>query len=114
MNDLNENIDEFSSIQYADDTQFLHADTVNRLEAFISRTVETLRNVKQYFFRNGLMLNSKKIQCIFRSSRQILPLVPPNTTIHCDGDNIYPSTHVKNLGVYIDKSICSSMFISMN
>ncbi len=61
VNDLNESISECSLTQYADDTQFLHADNVNNLENLISRTVESLRNIKQYFLRNDLMLNSKKI-----------------------------------------------------
>ena len=49
VNDLNERINECSLTQYADDTQFLHADKVNNLEDLISRTVETLHNIKQYF-----------------------------------------------------------------
>lgn len=103
VNDLNACINECSLTQYADDTQFLHADTVNNLEALISRTEETLLNVKRYFLRNGLMLNSKKTQCIFIGNRQLLGQIPPNTIIDCDGDIIYPSSYVKNLGVYIDK-----------
>ncbi len=103
VNDLNESINECCLTQYADDTQFLHADTPNNLVALISRTEETLRNVKQYFLRNGLMLNSKKTQCIFIGNRQLLSQIPPNTIIDCDGDFIYPSSHVKNLGVFIDK-----------
>ena len=93
-------------------TLFLHADTANNLEALISRTVETLRNVKQYFFRNGLMLNSKKTQCIIIGNRQILSHIPPNTVIDCDGDIIYPSTHVKNLGVYIDRYMLFDVHIN--
>lgn len=103
VNDLHESIDECSLTQYADDTQFLHADTVNNLEALICRTEETLRKVKLYFLKNGLMLNSKKTQCIFIGNRQLLSQIPPNTTIDCDGNIIYPSSHVKNLGVFIDK-----------
>lgn len=103
VNDLNESINECCLTQYADDTQFLHADTPNNLVALISRTEETLRNIKQYFLRNGLMLNSKKTQCIFIGNRQLLSQIPPNTIIDCDGDFIHPTSHVKNLGVFIDQ-----------
>ncbi len=95
--------------QYADDTQVLHADTI---EALISRTVETLRKVKQYFLRNGLMLSSKKTQCIFVGNRQLLSQIPINTIINCDGDIVFPSTHVKNLGVYIHKHMLFDVHIN--
>ena len=61
VNNLNEKINVSSLMQYADDTQFLHANTINNLEDLISKTEETLRNIKQYFLSNGLiMLNLKK------------------------------------------------------
>ncbi len=112
VNDLCESIDQCSLKQYADNTQFLHTDTIDNFEALISRTVETLRKVKQYFIRNGLMLNSKKTQCIIVGNGQLLSQVPINTIINCDGDIIYPSTHVKNLGVYIDKHLLFDVHIN--
>ncbi len=60
VNDLAENINSCSLIQYADDKQFLHLDTINNLEDLISKTKETLCNMKQYFLLNGLMLKYKK------------------------------------------------------
>ncbi len=112
VNDLVEKTNSSSLIQYADDTQFLHADTINNLEEVISKTEETLCNMKQYFLLNGLMLNSKKTQCIFIGNRQQLSLIPPDTFINCDGEHIYPSTHVKNLGVYIDRYMLFDVHIS--
>ncbi len=58
-----ETINECPLTQYADNTQFLHADNVNNLD-LISKTGETLWNIKQYFLRSGRMLNSKKTHCI--------------------------------------------------
>ncbi len=60
VNDLAGKLNICSLIQYADDTQFLQPDTVNNLEHLISKTEDTLHNVKQYFLRNGLMLNQRK------------------------------------------------------
>ena len=48
------------------------------------------------------MFNSSKTQCIFIGNRQLLSHIPPNTTVNFNGNVIYPSKHVKNLGVYFD------------
>ncbi len=112
MNDLAEKTNSCSLIQYADDTQFLHADTINNLEDLISKTEETLCNMKQYFLLNGFMLNSKKTQCIFIGNRQQLSHIPPDTFINCDGEHIFLSTLVKNLGVYIDRYMLFDVHIS--
>ncbi len=76
VNDLAEKINSCSIIQYADDTPFLHADTVNNLEDLISKTEETLFNIEQYFLLNGLLLNSKKTQGIFIGNRHLLFHIP--------------------------------------
>ncbi len=86
VNNLAEKTNSCSLIQCADDTQFLHADTVNNLEDLISKREETLYNMKQYFLLNGLMWNSKKTQCIFIGNRQQLSHIPPDTFINCDGE----------------------------
>ncbi len=112
VNDLAEKINSCSLIQYADDTQFLHVDTINNLEDLISKTEGTLYNMKQYFLLNGLMLNSKKTQCIFIGNRQQLSHIPHDTFINCDGEHIYPSTVVKNLGVHIDRYMLFDVHIS--
>ncbi len=65
VNDLAEEIDGYFLIQYADDTQFLTADTIDNLNNLISKTEETMRKIKLYFITNGLLLNPKKTQCIF-------------------------------------------------
>ncbi len=55
INDLSENIKDCLIVQYADDTQFLHTSTVNDLPCLISKTEKTLKIIKRYFLRNGLM-----------------------------------------------------------
>ncbi len=99
-------------VQYADDIQFLHADTINYLNDLISNTEETLLNVKHCFLRNGLLLNPKKTQCIFIGNRQLLAQTPPNTIIDCDCDIITPSAHVKELVVYFDRYMLFGIHIS--
>ncbi len=49
------------------------------------------------------MLNSNQIQCILIGNEQILSHVPPNTVIKIYEEVISPSSHVKNLGMYMDR-----------
>ncbi len=60
VNDLAEKINKCTLIQYADDTQFLQADTVDHIDNLISNTEDALRDIKQYFLTNGLLLNPQK------------------------------------------------------
>ncbi len=55
------------------------------------------------FLRNGLMLNSKKTQCIFIGNIQLLTRLPLNTDIKLDDEIIIPTSYVKNLGVNFDR-----------
>ncbi len=97
VNDLSENIKDCLIVQYADDTQFLHTSTVNDLPCLISKTEKTLKIIKRYFLRNGLMLNSNKTQCIFIGTRQLLSYIPSDIVIKIDRDTVIPSSHVKKL-----------------
>ncbi len=78
----------------------------------VQETEETLYNMKQYFLLNGLMLNSKKTRCILIGNRQQLSYIPLDTFINCDSEHIYPSTHVKNLCVFIDRYMLFDVHIS--
>ncbi len=111
VNDLSITIKDCKLIQYADDTQFLYIDTINNLGDLIARTEETLKILKQYFVRNGLLLNSKKTQCIFIGNRQLLSRIPPNTCISFDDERIKFCSYVKNLGIYIDKHMLYDVHI---
>ncbi len=103
VNDMAIEIDDCTLVQYADDTQFLHSNTINELDNLVKNTEETLRKARQYFLKNGLMMNASKTQCIFIGTRQILSKIPNDIQIQLHDSTIQPSTHVKNLGVYIDR-----------
>lgn len=102
VNDLHAHVDCFLT-QYADDTQFLHSGATEELNQIIKDTEDTHAKCRDYFLKNGLMFNSSKTQCIFIGNRQLLSKIPPNTTINFNGNIIYPSKHVKTLGIYIDR-----------
>ncbi len=58
------------------------------------------------------MFNSSKTQCIFIGNSQLLSNISPNTTINFNGNIIYPSKHVNNLGVYIDRFMLFDVHIN--
>ncbi len=111
VNDLSDNVNCFL-VQYADDTQFLHSGTIDNLEKLIEDSEKTLSQCKMFYLNNGLMFNSAKTQCIFNGYHQLLSRIPPNTTVNFDGNVIYPSKHVKNLGVYFDRQMLFDVHIN--
>ncbi len=68
--------------------------------------------MKQYFLLNGFLLNSKT-QCIFFiGNGQLLSRSPPDIFIICDGEHVFPKSHVKNLGVHIDRYMLFDVHVS--
>ncbi len=94
-NDLSEEIKECFLIQYAGDTQYLLTGTIDSLAQLIHDTEQTLLKIKHYFNKNGLLLNSMKIQCIFIGSRALISKIPGNITIRAGEASIIPSKSVK-------------------
>ena len=102
VNDMTQIATGCSLVQYADDSQFIHTGTVDRIDELIKDAELTLRNAKKYFDKNGLLVNASKTQVIFIGSRQNISKVPENIKIRFDESDITPSKCVKNLGVYLD------------
>lgn len=70
VNDLSEHVNGLI-VQYADDTQILHTGNVDNIHELIKDTETTLKQCKNYFLSNGLLLNPCKTQCIFLGNRQL-------------------------------------------
>ncbi len=49
------------------------------------------------------MVNATKTQCIFIGSRQLCSCMSEHVVVNYDDTNISPSTHVKNLALYVDR-----------
>lgn len=104
VNDLTNHINNNCiTIQYADDTQILHSGSLGELNNIIQHTEVSLSNIRAYFMKNGLLLNTDKTQCIFIGSRQILAQLPNNISIQFHDTKIHPTAKVKNLGIYMDQ-----------
>ncbi len=90
-------------VQYADDRQLLHSDSLDNLGTLIKNAETTLTKAREYFLENGLMVNPTKTQCIFIGNRQLLSHIPENVKIQFDDTGVCPSTHVNNLGLHMDR-----------
>ncbi len=49
------------------------------------------------------MINATKTQCIFTGSRKLCSRIPEDVVVNYDGTSISSSTHVMNLGLYMDR-----------
>lgn len=102
INDMPDIVNDCLFIQYADGTQLLHSDIVDNFRILINKTEITLSKAKNYFLKNGLLINSKMTQCMFIGTRLLLACIPSDVTRQFDGHNIKPCKQVKNLGMYMD------------
>ncbi len=68
--------------------------------------------MKTYFSENGLMINASKTQSIFIASRQLYSRIPEDVVIKFDDTSISPSSHVKNLGLYMDRYMSFATHVS--
>ena len=102
VNDLSHALSDCQVIQYADDTQFIHTGDINDIQGLMSRGEECIAKAKLYFNKNGLMLNAKKTQCMFVGTRGLLSRIPSDVHMLVDGNPIFPSNSIKNLGIHFD------------
>ena len=103
VNDLVKSIPDCFIIQYADDTQILIEGDVKNIAELIRKAEDILNKAKDYFLKNGLLLNEKKTQFIIIGSRQYVSEIGDNVRINFNSNIIEPMKTVKNLGVYFDR-----------
>ena len=112
VHDMAEYFSECTLVQYADDTQFLHSGSLEDFKTMIKEAERTLVRARQYFLCNGLMVNPNKTQCIFIGNRQLLARIPEDAVVRFGNTSIQPSTHVKNLGLHMDKYLLFDVHIN--
>ena len=103
VNDLVSPLPNCFIVQYADDTQILLEGEIEDLKDLIKRAEEVLKIAKQYYLKNGLLLNEKKTQFIFIGSWFYINQIKDDITINFDGNQLKPMDSVKNLGIYFDR-----------
>ena len=103
VNDLVKSVTDCFIIQYADDTQILIEGDIKDIDELIRKAEDILNKAKDYFLKNGLLLNEKKTQFIIIGSRQYVSEIGDDVSINFNGNIIEPMKTVKNLGVYFDR-----------
>ncbi len=112
INDLATHVNNYFLIQYADYTQFVISNKTENIQELINKTEDTLKAVKSYFSKNGLLLKRKKIQCMLVGNSNPLARIPNNTDIRVDDVLIQPSQNVKHLGLYFHQYMVFHKHIS--
>lgn len=86
-------------IQYADDD-------------LIHRSEETLNNSMKYFYQKVIILNTKKMQCMFLSSKKYVSEIPPGTSLKIGDSNITYAYILKILGMHFDSQLAFVKHVS--
>ncbi len=103
VNDLATHVNDCLLIQYADDTQFIISDSIETLAGLRVRGEQTLRKIKSFFDKNGLLLNMNKTKCMFTGSRTLPFRIPSDIAVHAGDTRIHPCDSLNNLGEHFDK-----------
>ncbi len=81
VNDLTQYISDCLVVQYADDSQLIHTGTIDNIDDLMYRSDDFII-VKTIFINvNGLLMNTKKTQCMFAGSRGYISKIPPSTCL---------------------------------
>ena len=90
VNDLVKSVTDCFIIQYADDTQILIEGDIKDIDELIRKAEDILNKAKDYFLKNGLLLNEKKTQFIIIGSRQYVSEIGDDVSINFNGNIIEP------------------------
>ena len=112
INNMSQTLNEYTLVQYADDSQIILSGKVQNLQDLVERAQKALRDAKSYFQLNGLNVNEQKTQCIFIGSRQLIAKIPTETRIYFGETPIIPSSTVKNLGIHMDQYMLFDIHIN--
>jgi hypothetical protein len=104
INDLHKAILYSKVYHFADDTNLLNIDSSYKL--IQKRLNIDLKCLVNWLRANKISLNTAKTELIF--FRKVGEKVPENIKILINGHRIYPSTHIKYLGVYLDEHLDGS------
>ena len=109
-NDLTQHVPHGKVIMYADDAQFLDTEAPSNIEALKTRVENNLSCAFKWFSQNSLKINPSKTEMIILKSRR----QNSNTdfSVRLGGDEIYPTSCVKVLGVVIDQHLTWEKHIS--
>ena len=102
-NDLVSYLPHGKQVLYADDVQFLDAESPANIDVLKRRVETTLAIALDCFTQNRLKINPKKTELLMvKSQRRI---IQADFSIKFGDQEIQPSAHAKILGIFIDSSL---------
>ena len=102
-NDLPSFINRGQLVMYADDAQFIDADTPANADALCARMEETLSTALNWFTQNRLKINPRKTDLLLVKSPRVN--TNANVEVKFGPAIIRPSSSVKILGVFVDSCL---------
>ena len=102
-NDLTQHLTQGKVVMYADDVQFLDADTPSNILALKKRVEDNLSVAMKWFTQNRLKINPSKTEMIVLKSRR--RTLNTNFSVRFGSDTVSPSQSVRVLGVTIDSCL---------
>ena len=102
-NDLPSFIHRGQLVMYADDAQFIDADTPANADTLCARMEETLSTALNWFTQNRLKINPRKTDLLLVKSPRVN--INTNVELHVGAAVIRPSSSVKIFGVFVDSCL---------
>ena len=110
-NDLPQHVAHGKLVMYADDTQFLDAESSGNLNELKRRVEETLSAALLWFTKNRLKINPAKTDLlVLKSSRKNVNF---NFTVQFGNTEVLPVQSAKILGVYLDPNLTWEHHVAM-
>ena len=100
---------------FADDTQLclsFKSDDKSSLDEAISATNRCISDLRNWMIRDRLMINDDKTELILIGTRQQLGKINDVCNISVGDYDIYPSSCVRNLGVWFDNKLSMSTHVT--
>lgn len=98
-------------ISYADDSQILVPDKISEISKMIAALELNLSLLEAWYKANCLKLNASKTQFVIFCTKQMQRQLPTVTLSLSDAE-VAPVSHLKNLGVTIDRNLSWSEHVS--